>query len=101
MSGSGQGFPPFPTRAEALKVLKIFWTNTGMVKHLNQARFKSRNGAQECGSVHTHTHTHLKAELHEQIFFFLGETERFNGPKIIVSLFDEIRCVSKASGIKS
>jgi hypothetical protein len=62
-----------------------------MIKHLNQA-------AQECG---IDTHTHLKAELREWILYSQGETERLNCPKSVVSPFDEIRRVGKASGIES
>jgi len=48
------------------------------------------------------THTPLKAELlRERILHSQGETERLNGPKSVVSPFDKIRRVGKASGIES
>jgi hypothetical protein len=68
-----------------------------MIKHLNLAQFKSRNGAQECG-IDTHT---LESRAREQILYSQGETERLNGPKSVVGQLDEIRCIGKADGIKS
>jgi hypothetical protein len=68
-----------------------------MIKHLNLARFESCGGAQEC-SVDTHT---FESRIREQILYSQGETKRLNSPKSVVSLFDEIRRVGKASGIES
>ncbi len=68
-----------------------------MIKLLNLAQFESHGSAQECG-IDTHT---LESRAQERILYSQVETERLNSPKSIVCLFDEIRCVGKAAGIKS
>jgi hypothetical protein len=68
-----------------------------MIKHLNLAPFESRGGTQEC-SVDTHT---FESCTREQILYSQEKTKRLNSPKSVVSPFDEIRCVSKASGMES
>ena len=65
-----------------------------MIKQLNLGRFKSSDGAQECG-IDTHT---FESQRRERILYSLGETERLNGPKSVVGPFDENRRVSKAGG---
>jgi len=47
------------------------------------------------------THTFESRASREQILYSQRETERLNGPKSVVSPFDEIRCVSKASRAES
>jgi hypothetical protein len=68
-----------------------------MIKHLNLAMFESLDGAQECG-IDTHT---IESQAQERILYSQGETERLNSPKSVIDRFDEIRCIGKASGIKS
>jgi hypothetical protein len=68
-----------------------------MIKHLNLARFGSRDGAQDCG-IDTRI---FESQAQERILYSQGETKRLNGSKSVVGLFDEIRCVGKASGIES
>ncbi len=68
-----------------------------MIKHLNLALFESRGGAQE-RSVDTHT---FESHTRERILYSQGETKRLNSHKSVVSPFDEIKRVGKASGIES
>ncbi len=68
-----------------------------MIKHIK----RGSNLAAALKSEVLDTHTFESRASRERILYSQGETERLNSPKSVVSLFDEIRRVGKASGIKS
>ena len=70
-----------------------------MMEHLN---FRAIPISRRRSRVKCLTHTLLRVVIAwERIFDNQGETERFNGPKSVVGLFDEIRRASKARRVES
>jgi hypothetical protein len=68
---------------------------------INILNFRAIRISRRRSRVKCLTHTHLKVVLERANLEYSGETERLNGPKSVVSPFDDIRCIGKASRVES